>query len=303
MPDTSINYTDQLGMLYQLPEEGQTLTVQTPDEIEQEGYYISTRNLKNLNEVPIDRSKVYLNFIAKKVFVSDDMLNQIDDPTFIFYADEVVPDEEPFFLPDGMLYRCLGEPLKDLRDYKYYVMENGVSKLIPDWQSVEVELAKRGVSYSTVQVLTEKQCNDLSGGVPPQPAPSQAGSWSEALGNTTGYNTLTSLSENLATLEGIASGLAASAAAATEQVATDLEAQASGMAAEEAAAAASSAAADSSAAAGNAAASSAAAAASAAAASATQAAAAATATQAAADTALAQTIAAQIALENAQSGG
>lgn len=301
MPN-QITYTDQLENLYQPATVGQTLDVITQEEIENQSYYISVRNHRNVYEVPIEKDKVYINFIAKKTLVTDSMLNDIDNSEFVFYSDLdlIVPEPEPFFLPDGILYRCLGEPLKDLRDYTYYVKENGVVKQLPDYKTVEVELAKRGISYTNVQVLTEQDCNDLKNNAGVEIALSQANSWNEELGNTTGYNTLTDLSSNLATLEGIISQLGSSAAQEQENIANDLAAQASAMAASEAAAEASNSAAGSSQSSAQAQASAAASAASAAQASAIQAQNAATATQAQADAALATTIAAQIALENAQ---
>ena len=290
--------------LYQPPIEGQTDVVKDPTEIAAESYPLSVRNHRNVYEIPIDKSKVYLNFNAVKIFITDDLLMKIDDNSFTFFVDAELPEPIKYFLPEGMLYRCLGEPLNDLRGYTYFVKENGIVKQIPDYKTVEVELAKRGISYTTVQVITEQECSDIlseQGGAVTI-APSQAAAWSDALGNSTGYNTLSNLSSNLATLAGITAQLGASTAQEQTNINNNLAAQAAAQGASQAAAASSAAGAGAGQAASSAAASSAAAAAGAANASAAEAEAAAAAATATAAAATTTTTAAAVALANAQNG-
>lgn len=273
-----LQYNEHTTGLYTIPNVGETLVTQTLDEIEDEGYFIAKRNLKNYNEIPILKSKVFINFIARKKLVFDNKIRRVRDTEFSFFTDPSLISEAIEFIPvlSGGIFRCVGEGIKDLRDYTYYIYENDVAKRIPDYQTLEVMLQERGISYTSIKVLSASECSAL---VIDNSMQSRGNEWNSNLGAATGFITLSELANNVSTLSEIGAALAGSAAAEQANVANQLAAQAAGMEASAAAASAESAAANTASSA--AAASAAAAQASAAAASAAEAAAQASAAEAA----------------------
>lgn len=271
-----LQYVNQPYKPYSNPVEGQTLLVQDQQGIDVQGYQLSVRNYKNFYEVPIEKEKVYLNFTAKKTFVSDSQLNQIGSNDFIFFIDRLPPPDDPFTLPHGAIYRCANESLKDLRNYKYYYYDDGVGREIPNYKTVEVMLSLRGISYTSVKVIEGSDCSEIPKGLI---MPDLSSQWNSNLGAVTGYASLINLGNNVNTLNNIVSQLSNSTATQQQMVQNNLAAQAASMQASAAQAQAQ---------------------ASAAQAQANAAAASATAAQTAQTSALATAVAAQIALTQAQ---
>jgi hypothetical protein len=222
----AIKYTNQPFKTYQKDVVGQTLEVKAESEINAQSYQLGIRNYKNYYEIPTDKDKVYLNFTAKKTMLYDSMLDKIGSRDFEFFVDRLPPGPDLFTLPNGSIYRCLGQGLKDNRSYTYYVVRDGVGRKIPDYKTLEVMLTEKGISYTSIFAVEEGDCKEIPVG---EPLPSRAGEWSADLGDSTGYTTLANLAENIATLDSIVAQLGGSVSTQQDMVQNDLAAQAAQM--------------------------------------------------------------------------
>lgn len=169
---TKLNIADQQyvsgienpSKLIQIPNESESHLVQTQSEINSTTFPLSERNYRNSYIIPIEKDSVYLNFVAEKIIVKDYELRSVIDAAFSYFVELEQPEPDPFLLEDGIIFRCAGEGIKSIRDYTYYIMENGKKKLIPNFKTLEVLLAERGSSYSYIRVLESNQCNELEFG-------------------------------------------------------------------------------------------------------------------------------------------
>lgn len=222
-----------MASLVQTPQVGQTLLVQSQEELNQETYPQSVRNFKNLYEIPVDKSIIYLNFIAEKQVIQDSILRKIVDSDFTYFLVEEDPDIDPFTLPDGFFYRCAGETLRDLRGYTYYYVDNGKGRKIPNSRTLEVMLAQRSLSYPAVRVLEPNQCSQLEQG---PLMPDLSSQWNQGLETTSGYNLVANVARNINTLNSVVSGINASVNREMNNLSNQMASQAAAMQAQQAAA-------------------------------------------------------------------
>lgn len=183
-----------------IPNEQQTLYVQSQDEIISTTYPMSERNHRNSYIIPVEKNSVYLNFIAEKIIISDIPLMTIIDSMFSYFVDSEVPQPDTFTLEDGIIFRCAGEGIKDIKSYTYYIMEGGKKKQIPNWKSLEVLLAERNSSYAYVRVLESSDCNALDMG---SNIPDKTNEWTPAVedqANIEKYNQLGASAKDAAAL-------------------------------------------------------------------------------------------------------
>lgn len=228
-----ITYIQQTNLTYETPIEGQTLGVLSQAEIDALGYPLSVRNHRNICEIPIEKSQVYLNFVAKKTFLFDTDLNLVNDYTFTYFVDDPIFTPDPFSLPNGIIYRCLNGVLTNLRNYTHYIMEAGVARQIPNYKTLEVMLEERGLSYSAVRAVDEIECAQIQKG---PPMPDRSGQWSENLAESSGYNTITNVAANLAQVQSLINNISGNVAQQQQNLNNQLSAQQSAMAAQQAAA-------------------------------------------------------------------
>lgn len=226
---TELNTTN----LYTPPSVGQTLTVQDSTDIQNQSYYISTRNQKNFYEIPINKIEVFLNFLAKKTLILDSSIQKISDIGFEYFADLITTEDTTIAILDGTIFRCLGEGLRDLRSYTYYIYQNGKPYRIPDFQTLEVMISERGISYTSIRVLTQNECSKLGN---PEMIATRFNEWNQSLGDSTGFTTLSQLSQNISTLNQITAALGGSVAQEQTNINNQLAAQSAAMQASAAAA-------------------------------------------------------------------
>lgn len=227
-----IKYVDQFtsnAKLIEIPLEGQTQEFVYQAIIDSQNYTLSTRNGANVYTIPTNQENVYVNFVPKKVLVTDTNLKSYINTNFeYFLAAEIIPPEL-FTLPDGQIFRCVSESSLPLpkEQYTYYLMVNGIAKEIPNYKTLEVILAERNQTLLSVRVITGDQCSEI-----PKPTPSpdnpafpdKSSSWNSSMADQTTNEILNALNANVQSGAAIAED--ATAAASTQIAAVQAQAAA-----------------------------------------------------------------------------
>jgi hypothetical protein len=215
-----ITYLDQISsnsklLQYLIPQEGQTYDYVTQDGINSRNYTLSKRNGAGAYELPTDKDKVYLNYIPKKVFVSDANLKDYTDTSFSYFVPPAVIEPDKFTLIEGQIFRCFDKNSLPLpkEDYTYWIIEDGKKRKIPNYKTLEVMMAQRGITLLSVRVIPESQCEqieeatDTAGNIP-----DKSGAWNEDMSDKTNVELLKKLDANTKSGAAIADAAAASAA-------------------------------------------------------------------------------------------
>ena len=198
----NIIYTDLLTsnsklIEFAIPKEGQTFDFLSQDQINSRTFTLSTRNSAGAYNVPLEKDKVYLNFIPKKIFVSDVDVRDYIGNEFTFFVVEPVPEPELFALPEGQIFRCFSSGSLPLpkENYQYWIIENGKKKKIPNYQTLEVMLAERNQTLLSVRVIPEIECEqipeELQGSIP-----DKTSSWTEEYSDKTNKELLKELEKS-----------------------------------------------------------------------------------------------------------
>ncbi len=188
-----------------IPDEGDTPQPESQEMINARSYELSTRNGANAYIVSTAKDIVYLNFIGQKIQVDDTAIAEVLESEFTYFIEEIIPDEDPFVISDGIFFRCVTSDSVPLakEQYTYYIMMDGTAKEIPDYKTLEVMLAERGQNLLSVSVYEEDQCADLlsagsggggSGGS--SPIASKASVWTEDYADSTNLELLAELNES-----------------------------------------------------------------------------------------------------------
>lgn len=216
-----IIYVDQLSsnaklIQYAIEKEGQTYDYVTQEGINSRNYTLSKRNGAGAYELPTQESKVYLNYIPKKVFVTDQNLKDYTDTSFSYFVPPVVVEPDKFTLVEGQIFRCFGKNSlpQPKENYQYWIIEDGKKKKIPNYKTLEVMMAQRDITLLSVRVIPESQCEqidealDVTGNIP-----DKTSSWSEDFSDKTNAELLKKLEANTKSAAAIADAATASAAA------------------------------------------------------------------------------------------
>jgi len=143
--------------------ESETPLSENQDLINARSYNLSERNGANSYIVSVAAEEVFLNFIPRKINVADQDIHEFIQPQFEFFVEEIEDAITSFTLADGIIYRCVSPsdvPLPK-ESYTYYIIINGMSKLIPNYKTLEVMLAERNQTLVSVRVLEFSQCKDF----------------------------------------------------------------------------------------------------------------------------------------------
>lgn len=216
---------------YTIQQEGQTFDFIPQDSIDKMSYPLSNRNSANSYIVPIEKSKLFLNFLPRKLHVLDSDVAKYLGNEFEYFVPPPIIPPVLFTLPDGQMFRCTSENSVPMEPYQYtyYVMVGDEAKLIPNYKTVEVMLAERGQTLLSVRVITEKQCSDIpkNGQVP-----DKSGNWTEDYEDQSTFQKLKKLDNDVKTGKQLADDAKKSAATQIDAV----KAQAAASAAQAAAA-------------------------------------------------------------------
>lgn len=196
-----ITYTSKASSdakLIEIPIEGQTPLPESQQSIDNRSYNLSTRNGANAYIIPTEAEKLYLNFIAQKVAISDHAIAEILQPKFEYFVDEILPEVEGFTLVDGIIFRCVDANSlpKKKEDYQYWIMMNGMKKRIPNYKTLEVMLIERGQTLLAVRVIEKNQCEDIPEDV--VPISDKSGAWKEEYADATTMEALSEMENNAA---------------------------------------------------------------------------------------------------------
>lgn len=209
-----IKYIDQFSSnakLIEIPLEGQTQEFVYQANIDQQNYPISTRNGANVYNIPTTQDHIYINFVPKKVLVTDTDLKSYLNMDFTYFLPAEIVPRELFTLPDGQIFRCVSETSNPLPkdQYTYYIMVGGIAKLIPNYRTLEVMLAERNQTLLSVRVITQAQCEDI----PKQgQVPDKSGNWNSSMSDQTTNEVLQTLNANVQSGAAIAESATQSAA-------------------------------------------------------------------------------------------
>lgn len=213
---------------YTVPKEGETFLYVPQQGLDSLSYPLSERNGSGAYILPMQKEKIYLNFIAKKTIVSN--LKDYVDTNFNFFVvpDIILPDL--FTLPDGTIFRCTSTDSvpQSKESYVYYIMEEGKKKVIPNYQSLEVMLFERNQTLLSVRIITEQQCQEI----PPheEVINDKSLSWNEDMKDQTNFEALKAMEGSVKSGAALAEG--AKEAAGSQIAAVKAEAEANKAAAE-----------------------------------------------------------------------
>lgn len=216
-----ISYTPKASSnvkLVEIPLTGQTPLAESQESIDSKNYRMSTRNGAGSYILPTDADKLYLNFIPQKVVVDDQSIGEILQPQFQYFIEAVMPEQELFNLPDGIIFRCVSIdsiPM-DKSAYTYYIMIDGVARRIPNYKTLEVLLYERNQTLLSVRVIEENQCDELTHA--PDPIPDKSGAWKSAYSDLSSMEAFQELGQNALGAAEIAEGAKAQAEEQIEAV-------------------------------------------------------------------------------------
>lgn len=211
--DTPVNLGGLQLAQFSVPSETETYTNKTTPEVLAEMPLVnrlSKRNYKQSYLIPVHLQSVLLNLIPEKIIITDSTIREIIDTTFTYFVDEDVASGQtlPYTLVDGIFFRKAGDGVKELKDYTYYLMNDGVAQQIPNYQTLEVMLTERGLTYQSVRVLEESQFADIVDGAS---LPDNSSSWSPALSENIDFTKFEDLKGSAQAAGAIAAAAAAEA--------------------------------------------------------------------------------------------
>jgi hypothetical protein len=198
-----------------IPQEGQTYDYITQEGINSRNYTLSKRNGAGAYELPTDEDKVYLNYIPKKVFVTDQNLKDYTDTSFSYFTPPEVIEPDRFTLIEGQIFRCFDKNSlpQPKENYTYWIIEDGKKRKIPNYKTLEVMMAQRGITLLSVRVIPESQCEQIDEAIDAAgEIPDKSGAWTEDFSDKTNVELLKQLDANTKSGAAIANQAAASAA-------------------------------------------------------------------------------------------
>lgn len=214
-------YLDQFNspaslISYKIPKEGQTYDYQSQDQIDKQYYTLSSRNGSGTYNIPTEKDKVFLNYVPKKVFVSDASIKDYLETEFTYFIPEEIIAPDKFTLGEGQIFRCVASDSLPLpkEGYTYYIIEGGKKKVIPNYKTLEVMLAERNQTLLSVRVISELECDQIE--LLDEPIPDKSGLWKEDYADQTNFEKLKQLDQNVKDGAKIAEG---AKAAADQQIA------------------------------------------------------------------------------------
>lgn len=221
MQINNVQYTTRLTSNAKLvevvmPKEGQTFEYVVQEELDKRTYNLTTRNPAGAAVLPTEAKSVYLNYIPQKVYVSDSDLREKVGTEFSFFIQPVVIPPDPFTLPDGHIFRCVSPDSVPVskENYTYYIMERGVKKRIPNYKTLEVMLAERGLTLLGVRVIPESDCSAIQEDA--VSIPDKQSSWNSDFEDQTNFEKLKALDASVKSGQQVA---AAATAEADKQIA------------------------------------------------------------------------------------
>lgn len=124
---------------------------------------LSTRNSRESYLVSTDKPVVYINFIPNKTFVTDSNINYVVDTAFNYFVppNPAANLPAPFTLVDGTIFRVAGDGVKDLEEYTYMMISDGIVTAVPNFKTVQVLLAERGKLVEDIRVVEPAQYTEL----------------------------------------------------------------------------------------------------------------------------------------------
>lgn len=197
---SNISYQDKFSSnakLISIPVEGQTYDFILQDGIDQQNYTLSSRNGAGSYLIPTEKSKLYLNFIPQKVYVSDSNLKKYIDTEFSYFIPaEIIPPDK-FTLVEGQIFRCVKpDSLPGPKEsYTYYIIEQGKKKLIPNYKTLEVMLAERNLTLLSVKIVAENECQQID--LLQDQIPDKSSVWTEDYADQTNFEKLKQLDQNV----------------------------------------------------------------------------------------------------------
>lgn len=200
---------------YVIPVAGQTFEYKPQSQIDAESYPLSERNGSQAYIVPVEKEKLYLNFVPNKTVVSDQNIKDYLETDFTFFVPfEVVPPDL-FSLPDGTIFRCVSKDStpQSKENYVYWIIEEGKKKLIPNYKTLEVMLFERNQNLLSVRIVQENQCEEIEEFM--EAIPDKGSSWNEDMKDQTNFELLKGLEGSVKSGAALAEG---AKAAATQQI-------------------------------------------------------------------------------------
>jgi len=186
-------------------------------------YQLSVRNGSGAYLVKTEAPKTYLNFVPRKVHVSDTTIKDYLSTDFEYFVEAVIIPPDPFSLPEGQLFRCVSEDSTPLPkdQYSYFIIEDGMKRLIPNYLTLEVILFEKNSSLLSVRIIQENECSDIEEG---SPFPDKSGAWTDDMEDQTNFEALKGLEASVKSGAALAEGAKAEAGAQIAVVKAQAEA-------------------------------------------------------------------------------
>lgn len=149
-----------------MPNSLETYMPKTQQQIKQEHPFLSKtseRNIKELYVLEEERDQILINVIPQKKLINDSSIRFFSNTEFQFFEPVTIATElpDPAGLPDGTIFRVIGEGVKSKDLYTYYIIESGKVRQIPNYKSVEVLLFERGRVAEDIRVIELSQFEDV----------------------------------------------------------------------------------------------------------------------------------------------
>ena len=222
----NILYTDvqsSTARLITTPQTSEVFIYVPQDALDNQNYPLSTRNGANVYMVPTDKDNIFINYIPKKLSVSDNDIQTYKDSNFSYFVKPEIIPPDLFTLLDGTIFRCVSENSvpKPKEDYTYYMMVGDIAKEIPNYKTLEVMLEERGQTLLAVRILTSRHCNDIT---KVGELPDKSASWNESMSDKTQNEVLAGLNQSVKSGAAMAEQAASNAASQVAAVQAQAEA-------------------------------------------------------------------------------
>lgn len=208
---------------YTIPKEGQTFDYLPQSMLDARTYPLSQRNGGGAYLVPVEKEKLYLNFVPKKVHVSDQEIKDYIGNEFTFFVPAEIIPPDLFTLPEGQFFRCVADDSlpEPKENYSYFIIDEGKKRLIPNYKTLEVMLFERNQTLLSVRIVPEIQCNDIPLG---EPMPEKSNAWNEDMKDQTNFEAMKGLQASVKSGQALAEGAKKEAGAQIAAVKAQAEA-------------------------------------------------------------------------------
>lgn len=164
--DNNISIQEEEENNFQLPIENMpqfdNSSISDGDELSLVDQYLSVRNNKGVYDFPNWKDKVLLKVNLQKQMLLDSDINYVIDKNFTYFIEEINVISPSILIPDGYVFRIANEGIKDIEDYTYYIIKDGIINQLPNFKSVVVELSIRNMTTMDIRIIEPNEFESMN---------------------------------------------------------------------------------------------------------------------------------------------